>query len=51
MRHGEPGEMAVDNGPEEVAALSPAGRCGGYNLLMAFATGYAAGARRDAPAS
>jgi len=31
--------------------LAPAGRCGGYNLLMAFATGYAAGARRDESAS
>jgi predicted Rossmann fold flavoprotein len=31
--------------------LSPAGPCGGYNLLMAFATGHAAGSRRDASAS
>jgi hypothetical protein len=28
--------------------LAPAGPCGGYNLLMAFATGYAAGSRPDA---
>lgn len=27
--------------------LAPAGPCGGYNLLMAFATGYAAGSRPD----
>ena len=31
--------------------LAPAGPCGGYNLLMAFATGYAAGSRRDASTS
>jgi predicted Rossmann fold flavoprotein len=27
--------------------LAPAGPCGGYNLLMAFATGHAAGSRHD----
>ncbi len=31
--------------------LAPAGPCGGYNLLMAFATGYAAGSRPDASTS
>ena len=31
--------------------LAPAGPCGGYNLLMAFATGYAAGSRPDASPS
>lgn len=31
--------------------LAPAGPCGGYNLLMAFATGCAAGSRREASTS
>jgi hypothetical protein len=31
--------------------LAPAGPCGGYNLLMAFATGQAAGSRPDASPS
>ena len=31
--------------------LAPAGPCGGYNLLMAFATGHAAGSRPPASSS